>query len=77
MAGINSLLGKGAKSLFSDAVSDLLTPQQREFAQFALNPQLYIAEKGINAVAEMMGYGGAYREFGNISPITSRATSLP
>jgi len=62
MSGINALLERGAKSLFGGAVSDLLTPQQREFAQFALNPQFYIAEKGINAVAELMGYGGTYRE---------------
>ena len=62
MAGINSLLAGGAKSLLKDKATEFLSPQQMEFAQFAMNPQLYLAEKGIAAVANMMGYGNQLKE---------------
>lgn len=62
MAGLPSLVASGAKSLLKDKATEFLSPQQMEFAQFAMNPQLYLAEKGIAAVAEMMGYGSQLKE---------------
>ena len=62
MAGLPSLISSGAKSLFVDKAGEFLSPQQMEFARFAMNPQVYLAEKGISAVADLLGYGGAYKE---------------
>ena len=62
MAGLPSLVASGAKSLLKDKATEFLSPQQMEFAQFAMNPQLYLAEKGIAAVANMMGYGNQLKE---------------
>lgn len=62
MAGIDSLVTGGAKSLLKDKASELMSPAQMEFARFALNPQLYLAEKGISAVADLMGYGSQLKE---------------
>jgi hypothetical protein len=62
MAGIDSLVLQGGKSLLKDKASEFLSPSQMEFARFAMNPQVYLADKGISAVAELLGYGGAYKE---------------
>jgi hypothetical protein len=62
MAGIDSLILSGGKSLLKDKASEFLNPSQLELARFAMNPQTYLAEKGIAAVAELLGYGGAYKE---------------
>ncbi len=62
MAGLPSLISSGAKSLLTDKAGEYLSPQQMEFARFAMNPQMYLADKGITAVAELLGYGGAYKE---------------
>jgi hypothetical protein len=62
VAGLPSLVASGAKSLLKDKATEFLSPQQMEFAQFAMNPQLYLAEKGIAAVANMMGYGNQLKE---------------
>ena len=61
MAGIDSLVLSGGKSLLKDKASEFLNPSQMEFARFAMNPQMYLAEKGITAVADLLGYGGAYK----------------
>jgi hypothetical protein len=62
VAGLPSLISSGAKSLFADKAGEFLSPQQMELARFAMNPQVYLAEKGISAVADLLGYGSAYKE---------------
>lgn len=62
MAGLPSLVASGAKSLFVDKAGEFLSPQQMELGRFAMNPQVYLAEKGISAVADLLGYGSAYKE---------------
>ena len=62
MAGIDSLV-KGAVSSFAkDKVSQYLSPAQMDFITFALNPQGYLLDKGVNAAANALGYGSQYRE---------------
>jgi len=56
-------LVKGAVGTFAkDKVSQYLSPSQMELASFAFNPQAYLAEKGIVAVANLLGYGNEYKE---------------
>ena len=62
MSGINSLIKGAVGSLAKDKVSQYLSPSQMELASFALNPQAYLAEKGIVAVANLLGYGNEYKE---------------
>ena len=62
MAGIVDTLVKGAVgSLAKDKITNTLTPTQMELASFILNPQYYIAEKGVNKIAEILGYGSEYK----------------
>jgi hypothetical protein len=62
MAGINELV-KGAVGTFAkDKVSQYLSPAQADFITFALNPQAYLLDKGVNAAANALGYGSQYRE---------------
>ena len=62
MAGIVDTLVKGAVgSLAKDKITNTLTPTQMELASFILNPQYYIAEKGVNKIAEILGYGSDYK----------------
>jgi hypothetical protein len=62
MAGINNLV-KGAVGTFAkDKVSQYLSPAQMDFITFALNPQGYLLDKGVNAAANALGYGSQYRE---------------
>jgi len=62
VAGIVDSLFKGAvSSLAKDKVTNTLTPTQMELASFILNPQYYIAEKGVNKIAEILGYGSDYK----------------
>lgn len=62
MADLTSLVAGGAKSLLRDKASEYMSPQQMEFARFALSPQAYLADKGIAAVANLLGYGNQYQE---------------
>jgi hypothetical protein len=62
MAGINTLLTSGAKSLGLDKASQYLSPTQMDFLSFALNPQAYLIDKGVTAAADALGYGSQYRE---------------
>lgn len=62
MAGIDTLFKGAVGSLAKDKVTNSLTPTQMELASFILNPQYYIAEKGVNKIAEILGYGGNYQE---------------
>jgi hypothetical protein len=62
MAGIDNLV-KGAVGTFAkDKVSSYLSPAQMDFITFALNPQGYLLDKGVNAAANALGYGSQYRE---------------
>jgi len=61
MSGLDSLVRGTVGSFAKDKVSSYLSPTQMDFARFAMNPQMYLAEKGISAVAELLGYGGEYR----------------
>jgi hypothetical protein len=65
MAGIDSLVLQGGKSLLKDKAFEFLNPSQMEFARFAMNPQMYLAEKGITAVAELLGYGSEVKDLQN------------
>jgi hypothetical protein len=63
VAGIVDTLIKGAVgSLGKDKITSTLTPTQMELASFILNPQYYMAEKGVNKIAEILGYGSDYKD---------------
>lgn len=62
MADLTSLVAGGAKSLLKDKASEFMSPQQMELARFALSPQAYLADKGIAAVANLLGYGDQYKQ---------------
>jgi hypothetical protein len=61
VAGIDTLIKGAVGSLAKDKITSQLTPTQMELASFILNPQYYIAEKGINKIADILGYGRDYR----------------
>ena len=61
MAGIDTLIKGAVGSLAKDKITSQLTPTQMELASFILNPQYYMAEKGINKIADILGYGRDYR----------------
>ena len=61
MAGIDTLIKGAVGSLAKDKITSQLTPTQMELASFILNPQYYMAEKGINKIADILGYGSEYR----------------
>ena len=61
MAGIDTLIRGAVGSLAKDKITSQLTPTQMELASFILNPQYYMAEKGINKIADILGYGSEYR----------------
>jgi hypothetical protein len=62
VAGIVDQFIKGAVgSLAKDKITNTLTPTQMELASFILNPQYYMAEKGINKIADILGYGSDYK----------------
>ena len=62
MAGIDSLVKGAVGSFAKDKVSQYLSPAQMDFITFALNPQAYLLDKGVNAAANALGYGSQYRE---------------
>jgi hypothetical protein len=62
MAGINNLVKGAVGSFAKDKVSQYLSPAQADFITFALNPQAYLLDKGVNAAANALGYGSQYRE---------------
>lgn len=62
MAGINELVKGAVGTLAKDKVSQYLSPAQMDFITFALNPQGYLLDKGVNAAANALGYGSQYRE---------------
>ena len=62
MAGINNLVKGAVGTLAKDKVSQYLSPAQMDFITFALNPQGYLLDKGVNAAANALGYGSQYRE---------------
>ena len=61
MAGIDTLIRGAVGSLAKDKITSQLTPTQMELASFILNPQYYMAEKGINKIADILGYGSDYK----------------
>jgi hypothetical protein len=62
VAGLVDQFIKGAVgSLAKDKITNTLTPTQMELASFILNPQYYMAEKGINKIADILGYGSDYK----------------
>lgn len=61
MAGIDTLIRGAVGSLAKDKITNTLTPTQMELASFILNPQYYMAEKGINKIADILGYGSDYK----------------
>jgi len=63
--GINQLIQMAAGSLAKDKISSMLTPNQLELANFLMSPQYYIAEKGVNKIADLLGYGSDYRQLKN------------
>ena len=62
MAGIDSLVKGAVGSFAKDKVASYLSPAQMDFITFALNPQAYLLDKGVNAAANALGYGSQYRE---------------
>jgi hypothetical protein len=62
MAGIESLVKGAVGTLAKDKVASYLSPSQMDFITFALNPQAYLLDKGVNAAANALGYGSQYRE---------------
>jgi hypothetical protein len=62
MSGINSLVKGTVSSFAKDKVASYLSPSQLDFLTFALNPQAYLLDKGVNAAANALGYGSQYRE---------------
>lgn len=61
MAGIDTFIRGAVGSLAKDKITSQLTPTQMELASFILNPQYYMAEKGINKIADILGYGSDYK----------------
>jgi len=61
VAGIDTLIRGAVGSLAKDKITSQLTPTQMELASFILNPQYYMAEKGINKIADILGYGSDYK----------------
>lgn len=62
MAGIDNLVKGAVGTLAKDKVASYLSPAQMDFITFALNPQAYLLDKGVNAAANALGYGSQYRE---------------
>jgi hypothetical protein len=63
VAGIVDQFIKGAVgSLAKDKITSTLTPTQMELASFIVNPQYYLAEKGINKIAEILGYSNEVKD---------------
>ena len=62
MAGIDNLVKGAVGTLAKDKVASYLSPAQMDFITFALNPQGYLLDKGVNAAANALGYGSQYRE---------------
>ena len=63
MAGLVDQFIKGAVgSLAKDKITSTLTPTQMELASFIVNPQYYLAEKGINKIAEILGYSNEVKD---------------
>ena len=62
MSGINTLVKGAVGTLAKDKVASYLSPAQMDFITFALNPQGYLLDKGVNAAANALGYGSQYRE---------------
>ena len=62
MAGIQSLLGGGAKTFGIDKLSENLSPQMRELLPFAINPQGYLVGKAVNSLADYLGYGNEVKD---------------
>jgi len=62
MAGIDSLIKGAVGSFAKDKASEFMSPQQMELARFAISPQAYLADKGIAAVANLLGYGDQYKQ---------------
>jgi len=62
MAGIQSLLGGGAKTFGIDKLSENLSPQMRELLPFAINPQGYLVGKAVNSIADYLGYGNEVKD---------------
>jgi len=60
--GVESLVKGAVGTLAKDKVSSYLSPSQMDFITFALNPQAYLLDKGVNAAANALGYGSQYRE---------------
>jgi hypothetical protein len=60
--GVESLVKGAVGTLAKDKVSPYLSPSQMDFITFALNPQAYLLDKGVNAAANALGYGSQYRE---------------
>jgi hypothetical protein len=61
VAGIDTLIRGAVGSLAKDKITSQLTPTQMELASFLLNPQYYMAEKGINKIADILGYGSDFK----------------
>ena len=61
MAGLDTFIRGAVGSLAKDKITSQLTPTQMELASFILNPQYYMAEKGINKIADILGYGSDYK----------------
>jgi hypothetical protein len=62
MAGIQSLLGGGAKTFAIDKLTESLPPQMRELLPLAINPQGYLVGKAVSSLADILGYGNQVRE---------------
>jgi len=60
--GVESLVKGAVGTLAKDKVASYLSPSQMDFITFALNPQAYLLDKGVNAAANALGYGSQYRE---------------
>jgi hypothetical protein len=61
VAGIDTFIRGAVGSLAKDKITSQLTPTQMELASFILNPQYYMAEKGINKIADILGYGSDFK----------------
>jgi len=65
--GIDTLLKGAVSSLAKDKITNTLTPTQMELASFILSPQYYMAEKGVNKIAEILGYGSEWKNTNDAS----------
>jgi len=61
VAGLDTFIRGAVGSLAKDKITSQLTPTQMELASFILNPQYYMAEKGINKIADILGYGSDFK----------------